>query len=119
MCLINIIQSKLGFSSIIRKQMFYIDYNVQIGVHVFSSSCIKQSWLGFKNTVLSVLDSLAPVKEIRLKQRTESWMSGEVLDLISQRDTFLYTFKKHNLQDDYRSYCKLRNRVQKEINMPK
>ena len=72
-----------------------------------------------KNTFLSVLNSIAPVKEIRLKQRTEPWMSGEILDLISQRDKYLHTFKKDNSQDDYKYYCKLRNRVQKEINITK
>ena len=44
-------------------------------------------------------------------------MSAEILDLIKTRDEFLYKFKKHNLQEDYKKYCKMRNKVPREISI--
>lgn len=45
---------------------------------------------------MSVLDSIAPVKEIRLKQRTEAWMTSEILELILELIT-RYLKKNTNL----------------------
>ena len=36
----------------------------------------------FKTIFHSVLDSVAPVKEVKLKQRTEPWMNSEILQNI-------------------------------------
>ena len=35
-----------------------------------------------KSTLLSILDKVAPYKEVRVKQRTKPWMSSEILNLI-------------------------------------
>ena len=35
---------------------------------------------------MSVIDEIAPVKSIRLKQHGCEWFNGEILDLISKRD---------------------------------
>ena len=53
------------------------------------------------------------------KNRTEPWMTAEILDLIKTRDEFLYKFKKHNLQEDYQKYGKMRNKVIREISITK
>jgi hypothetical protein len=36
-----------------------------------------------------VLDIVTPLKEIRIKQNTEPWMSTEILNLIKERDELL------------------------------
>ncbi len=36
----------------------------------------------FKNILIKVIDKVAPVKEIRIKQRTEPWIIAQVLDMI-------------------------------------
>ncbi len=64
---------------------------------------------------MSVLNSVAPVKEVRLKQRTEPWMSSEILHMIKVRDSYLYKFRKQGCHDDYSMYCKFRNIVQREV----
>ena len=46
-------------------------------------------------------------------------MTAEILDLIKNRDEFLYKFKKHNLQEEYKKYCKMRNKVLREISITK
>ena len=43
---------------------------------------VEMTWDNFKTIFLSVLDIVAPVKEVRLKQRTEPWMNSEILQTI-------------------------------------
>ena len=62
---------------------------------------------------MSILNSVAPIKEIKLKQRTEPWVDSELLELIRIRDKHLYQFKKHNNGEDYKMYCNFRNQVQR------
>ena len=52
-----------------------------------------------------------------LKQRTEPWMSTEILNLIKERDESLSTFEKCKRPEDYKHFCKLRNKVQREIKL--
>ena len=54
---------------------------------------------------MSVLNCIAPVKEVRLKQRTEPWMSSEILNYIKLRDSYLYKFRKHGSHEDHSLFC--------------
>ena len=84
-----------------------------------NSLCINSAWKSFQEVFMSVLDNIAPVKEVRIKQRTEEWMTSDILDLIHCRDKFLYNFKKFGNHDDYVNFNKLRNKVQREIKRAK
>ena len=44
--------------------------------------------------LLKFLDIVAPVKEIRLKQRTQPWITSDIIDDIRSRDTNLLLFRK-------------------------
>ena len=57
-------------------------------------SNVDQAWGTFKTVFSNILDSVAPVKEIRLKGCTEPWINNEILEDIRRRDNFLYSFKK-------------------------
>ena len=85
----------------------------------FNSTCVNTSWKSFKEIFVNILDDVCPVKEIRLKQRTEAWMTTEIYEMIKSRDEFLYKFKKHGSQSDYKEFCKFRNRIQREIKLAK
>ena len=50
----------------------------------------------------SVLDSVAPVKEGKLKQRTEPWMNSELSENIRYRDETLNKFRKTKDPDLYK-----------------
>ncbi len=56
---------------------------------VFSCDNIDNAWNKFKSALLSVLDKVAPYK---VKRRTKPWMSGEILNLIRQRDKYLILY---------------------------
>lgn len=81
----------------------------------FYACDINTAWSAFRDIFLSILNTVAPVKEVRLKQRTEPWINSEILDLIKQRDHYLYQFKKSKDSAIYKLYCQLRNKVQREI----
>ena len=53
------------------------------------SNDVESSFENFKRLFLSVIDSLAPEKEVRLKQRTEPWFNSEISEAISERDNWL------------------------------
>ena len=46
-------------------------------------------------------------------------MSAEILDLMKNRDKYMYSFKKHNSQEDFKNNCKLRNKVNRYISLAK
>ena len=46
-------------------------------------------------------------------------MSAEILDLMKNRGKCLYSLQKYNLQEDFKSNCQLRNKVNREISMAK
>ena len=63
-----------------------------------------EAWLKFKQIFTSVINELAPIKSVRLKQRSQSWFTGEILDTIQKRDKALYKFKKNGEADCYTEY---------------
>ena len=65
---------------------------------------------------MDTVNSVAPLKEVRIKQRSESWMSSDILDNIRERDSLLAKFNKNNhMTEYYDEYRKMRNKVQREI----
>ena len=85
----------------------------------FYATNVENAWSAFSDIFMSILNSIAPVKEVRLKQRTEPWVDSELLDLMRSRDRFLYQFKKHGNSEDYRLFCSYRNQVQRYIRKAK
>ncbi len=88
-------------------------------VTVTNCTNVNDAWLNFKEKITVIIDSIAPVKEIRVKVRSEPWMTAEILELIGQRDNLLYKSKKRSNSETYREYCKLRNLVQRKVKTAK
>ena len=79
----------------------------------FYATDVGKAWTGFSDIFMSILNSVAPTKEVKLKQRTEPWVDSELLELMRVRVRYLYQFKKHNKSEDYKMYCSFRNQVQR------
>ena len=47
---------------------------------------VNDAWGNFKNIFIHILDLVAPVKEIRIKLRTEPWIDYRILQLIKERE---------------------------------
>lgn len=86
---------------------------------VIDSNDVDQAWFSFKNIFLAILGTVAPIKQIRIKQRTEQWMSSEILDSIRARDHALIEFRKHKSPEHYKTFCSLRNSTQRMIKKAK
>ena len=86
---------------------------------VFNCDNVEKAWNIFKRFLLSVIDEIAPIKQIRVKQRTEPWFNAEIKDLIHDRDKALHTFRKTKNSGYYSDYKMLRNKVQYEIKKAK
>ena len=80
---------------------------------------VNESWHIFKDTFMSVIDSVAPVKQVRLKQCTEHWFNSEIVELISKRDIAYRKFITDRTSDSYKEYSKLRNVVQRQVKSAK
>ena len=78
-------------------------------------SDVNKAWGTFKEIFISLIDSIAPVKEIRLKKRTEPWMNNDILESIRLRDQLLHRFNKSRDPDLYSNYCKVRNKIQRDV----
>ena len=46
-------------------------------------------------------------------------MTSDIIEMIRERDRFLYIFKKSKLPEDHRKFCELRNKVQRQVKTAK
>ena len=127
-CTRKVLKSQIGRSHNVIKIRSLRNYSVEVLLETLSSadwstvycSDVNQSWCNFKTIFLQILDAVAPIKEIRLKNRTEPWMNNEILENIRHRDYLLYTFKKdRSNRNMYKEFCQLRNKIQRDVRMAK
>jgi hypothetical protein len=59
-----------------------------------------------------VIDDIAPVKQTRIKQRTEPCIDSDILSVINERDKAFNKYKCDRNCDDYDSFKTLKNKVQ-------
>ena len=52
---------------------------------VLDSNSVHEAFYHFNSKLMVVIDNIAPLKYIRIKQRTAPWVTGEILDLIYER----------------------------------
>ena len=66
-----------------------------------------KAWVLFHNVFNKVFSRVALIKQVWLKQRSEPWMDGHILDLINQKDQALHNFRKSKIADDFKHFSKL------------
>ena len=67
-----------------------------------------------------ILDKIAPVRELRVRQKSEPWMNSDILSCIKKRNQLFSQYRRDMSRIDvYRNYCKFRNKVQREIKLAK
>lgn len=80
---------------------------------------VDKAWECFHSLFLQVLDKVAPLKVIRIKQRTQPWINNDILDTIYSRNKALSDFRKSNLPEFYVEYKALRNKAQRMVDEAK
>ena len=65
----------------------------------------------FIHVITSIIDKIAPLKEIRIRNNTEEWMDEEFLEGIRIRDKLLSKFKRTKSHIDHVNFKKSRNNV--------
>ena len=77
-------------------------------------SCLDTNvaWQTFESCMKTIIDSLAPLKQRRIKSNSEPWVNAEILESIRERNTSLHKFRKSKDARDYGEYRKHRNMVQ-------
>ena len=84
--------------------------------NVFNCSNVNDAWNSFKTMLLQVINDIAPVKEVRIKGRTEPWMTSDILELIYERDRILNLANQNKSVKELRNlYNQLRNQVTDKI----
>ena len=58
----------------------------------------------FLNKLMTVINEIAPCKEIRIKNSNQDWFDREVADLIHDREKLFLKFKKLKLHIDEEIY---------------
>ena len=86
---------------------------------LFLCQDVNEAMCIFNNKLLAVLDKVAPIKQVRIKQNSEPWVTSQILDAINHRDSLYYKFRKHKSSDLYSDYCQARNKVQKLVKSAK
>ena len=66
-----------------------------------------------------IIDEIAPVKEMCIKNNTEEWVDEETFEAIMVRDKNYKRFKRTRLHIDHVNYRKSRNKVNKFIKRKK
>ena len=78
---------------------------------IYELSEVNEAWETFKRKFLCILNKIAPLKEVGIKQQSDPWVNSELLELIEQRDHNLKLFRKSELNEDYKNYLHFRNQV--------
>ena len=79
---------------------------------VLSSDNVVDAWEKFKSIFMSVVNNISPIKEVRIKQRTEPWINAEILQSINDRDRAFKVFKGDKSEQNFSSFKDLRNKTQ-------
>ena len=80
---------------------------------------VENAWEKFGSIFHSILDDIAPFRDMKIRQHTEPWMTSEILDDIRKRDELLTIYKKTKSDHHYKQFCTERNKVQRNIRTAK
>ena len=81
---------------------------------VLSSSNVDFCLDEFARIFRAVVDTVAPMRDVRVRQKASPWINQHILAGIRKRDELLSRFKR-NRKDAalYKEYCRVRNLVQR------
>ena len=81
--------------------------------HIVGAYKNTQAYSDFSQKLMTVIDNVAPYKTKRVKENTQNWFDGEVLEKLRSRDKLFKAFKKTRLHIDKELYkkAKIRDKI--------
>ena len=87
---------------------------------VYLAPNVEEAYNYFVGILEGIINRLAPMRQVRVKQRTEQWMTGDIISGIKRRDFLFGQYKRDRTNlDVYGEYCRVRNRVQRDVKLAK
>lgn len=77
---------------------------------MLENDSVDSAWDLFNQIFLSMVNNLAPYKQVRVKQRSSLWLNTDILTAIKQREEALQRFQKSHEQVDADTYTKMQKR---------
>ena len=117
------------FSSVIKHVRCFKNYSKEVYLRELRITDWRDVYLAinvdvaldsFIRIIHGVMDKVAPMRDVRIKQKTEPWMTPDILAGIKQRDKLFKRCKGSERREDlFRQYCSIRNSVQRDIRLAK
>lgn len=82
---------------------------------VMISDNVIDAWEQFKSIFMGIVNNIAPLKQVRIKQKTERWINTDILKSIKDRDKAFREFKKYKTEEKYSVFKEFRNKTQSLI----
>ena len=82
-------------------------------------TCVNAAYNDFISIFLSVIDSIAPLKSVRVKSNTKPWFDTEIFDAIQVRDKAYKRYKRFGKETDKDSFKNARFLLKKLISNKK
>ena len=82
-------------------------------------TCVNAAYKDFTSKFLSTVDSVAPIRTVRVKANTKPWFDNEVLIAIRYRDKLYKRCKQTGTEDDIDCFKAARSSLKKMINIKK
>ena len=87
---------------------------------ILSSADVNFCLQEFNRLFRKAIDSVAPLKEIRVRNKVNPWMNADILSSIRKRNSLFSRFKRDRSDTVlYKEYCHVRNKVQRDIKLAK
>jgi len=80
---------------------------------------VNEAYLDIVEKTSDIINNIAPMKEICIKNNTAEWFDEEILEGIRARDKLFSNFKKSKSNVDNKNYNKARNQLQELIKRKK
>jgi hypothetical protein len=65
---------------------------------------VNEAYSDFVTKFMSVIDSICPLRQVRIKTNTKPWFDGNILEAIRVRDKLRKKYKKSGLQVDFEMF---------------
>ena len=91
----------------------YREADMRLCFRIFKNPVISRCGINNirKSIFMSVVNNFSPIKEVRIKQRTEPWVNAGILQSINDRDRAFKAFEGYKSEQNFATFKDLRNKT--------